>query len=121
LGEAGGLSPCLLNAESWGEMGVIRRGSRLVTVVLLLNALVACGQASGTVRGVVTSVEGDLDEVGAFNVLVEGSELRFFPVEDGDYDFPLAHLREHLRTGEPVLVGWEEVGTVRYALSLADG
>ena len=121
MGEAGGLSPCLLNAESWGEMGVIRRGSRLVTVVLLLNALVACGQASGTVRGVVTSVEGDLDEVGAFNVLVEGSELRFFPVEDGDYDFPLAHLREHLRTGEPVLVGWEEVGTVRYALSLADG
>jgi hypothetical protein len=102
-------------------MGIIRRGSRVVPLALLLITLVACGQSSGTVRGVITSVEGDLDEISAFTTLVEGSELRFLPVEDGAYDFPLAHLREHLRTGEPVLVGWEEVGSVRYALSLADG
>ena len=54
-------------------------------------------------------------------VLVEGSELEFTPTADGEYDFPLSHLREHQRTGEPVLVGWEIVGSVRYALSLADG
>jgi len=100
---------------------MLRRGSSFVTLVLLLITLSACSQTSGTVRGVVTSVEGDLDQVDAFTALVEGSDWRFLPVSEGDYDFPLAHLREHLRTGEPVLVGWEEVGSVRYALSLADG
>jgi hypothetical protein len=84
-------------------------------------SLVACSQTTGTSRGVVTSVEGSLDEVTAFSVLVDGSELRFLPAEDGEYDFPLAHLREHQRTGAPVFVEWELIGTVRYALSLADG
>ena len=71
-------------------------------------------------RGVVTSVDGTLEDVTSFVVLVEGSELEFTPTGDGEYDFPLSHLREHQRTGEPVLVG-EMVGSVRYALSLADG
>jgi len=83
--------------------------------------LIACNQTSGTARGVVTAVDGSLEDVTAFVVLVEGSELEFTPSPDGDYDFPLSHLREHQRTGEPVLVGWEIVGSVRYALSLADG
>lgn len=95
---------------------------RLLAALLLLTVvLAACTQTSGSVRGVVTSVEGDLDEVVAFTALVEGSELRFVAVDDGEYDFPLSHLREHQRTGEPVLVDWELVGTVRYALGLADG
>jgi hypothetical protein len=84
-------------------------------------ALIGCSQTAGTARGLVTSVEGTLEDVTAFSVLVEGSELEFIPTEDGDYAFPLSHLREHQRTGEPVLVGWEIVGSVRYALSLADG
>jgi hypothetical protein len=84
-------------------------------------ALVACSQNSGTVRGIVTSVEGNFDDITSFVVLVEGDPLEFTPSPDGDYDFPLAHLREHQRTGEPVLVGWEMVGSVRYALTLADG
>ncbi|MGH3668253.1 MAG: hypothetical protein ACRDU7_08180 [Acidimicrobiia bacterium] len=83
--------------------------------------LVACNQTEGTARGVVTSVDGSLEEVTSFVVLVEGSELEFLPTADGDYDFPLSHLREHQRTGEPVLIRWEMVGSVRYALSLADG
>lgn len=83
--------------------------------------LIACSQTSGTARGVVTSVDGTLEEITSFVVLVEGSELEFVPSSDGDYAFPLSHLREHQRTGEPVLVGWEIVGSVRYAQSLADG
>ena len=72
-------------------------------------------------RGIVTSVEGNFDDITSFVVLVEGDPLEFTPSPEGDYDFPLAHLREHQRTGEPVLVDWEMVGSVRYALSLADG
>jgi len=97
------------------------RSVRLVTVLFLTLVLPACAETSGTVRGVVTSVEGTLDEVVAFTVLVDGSELEFVPVPDGDYNFPLSHLREHQRSGESVLVDWELVGTVRYALGLADG
>jgi hypothetical protein len=82
----------------------------------------ACGaQTSGTFKGVVIGVDGTLDQVTSFTILVEGDELVFTPVPDGDYQFPLPHLREHQRTGAPVLVGWEMVGTVRYALTLADG
>ncbi len=94
---------------------------RSVAVVVMLLGLVACNQTEGTARGVVTSVDGSLEDVSSFVVLVEGSELEFTPTAEGEYDFPLSHLREHQRTGEPVLVGWEIVGSVRYALSLADG
>lgn len=90
--------------------------------VFVLAVLMACAaQTSGTARGVVISVEGTLEDVTAFSVLVESEEWRLLPVQDGDYDFALPHLREHRLTGEPILVGWEIVDNVRYALSLADG
>lgn len=98
-----------------------RYRSWAVTVVTLTLVLASCSQTSGTARGVVASVDGTLDEVTSFVLLADGSELEFTPVADGEYDFPLSHLREHQRTGEPVLVGWEIVGSVRYALTLADG
>lgn len=99
----------------------LHSGLRALVLALAVLSPIACAQTTGTSRGVVTAVEGSLDEITAFSVLVEGSEVRFLPVEDGDYDFPLSHLREHQRTGEPVFVDWELVGSVRYALSLADG
>jgi hypothetical protein len=89
--------------------------------LLVVFLLAACAQTSGTARGIVIEVEGDLDEVTSFTVLVEGGEMTFLPVEGGAYDFPLSHLREHLRTGEPVLVTWELDGGRRVALALADG
>ena len=94
---------------------------RIIAIIVMTVGLIACNQTSGTARGVVTSVDGSLEDVTSFVVLVEGSELEFLPAASGEYDFPLSHLREHQRTGEPVLVGWELVGSVRYALSLADG
>ena len=89
--------------------------------MVIAVALIACSQTSGTARGIVTEVEGDLDDITSFVVLVEGDPLEFVPSPEGEYDFPLAHLREHQRTGEQVLVGWEILGSVRYALTLADG
>lgn len=86
-----------------------------------LIAIAGCASTSGAVRGPVTSVEGDLTGVASFSVLVEGDEWRFVPVEDGDYAFPLQHLGEHQRTGDPVLVGWELRDDVRYAVLVADG
>jgi hypothetical protein len=92
---------------------------RLALAAVVLFA--ACAQASGTMRGVVTSVEGTIDQVTAFTLLVDGSESRFLIDGDVDYGFPLAHLREHQVSGDPVFVEWRLVGTVMYALSVADG
>lgn len=122
MGEAGELAPGPLSAAAEGrEMSVFASRFRTLAIIVMTLSLLACNQTSGTARGVVTSVEGTLDEVTSFSALVEGTELEFVPVPDGDYDFPLPHLREHQRTGEPVLVEWELMGSVRYALSLADG
>jgi hypothetical protein len=96
-------------------------GLRVAVLASAVVALLACGQTSGTLRGIVTSVEGDFADITTFTVLADGAEVELVPVEDGDYAFPLSHLREHQRTGEPVFVDWELIGTVRYALSLADG
>jgi hypothetical protein len=109
-----------LSLTGTADRHVFRSASRALGV-LTLAAVLACAQNSGTARGVVVTVEGTIDDVTAFSVLVEGEELRFVPVEDGDYAFALPHLREHRLTGEPVLVGWEIMDNVRYALSLADG
>lgn len=103
-----------------GEARLIRV-RRLAAVLVVVLAVVACSPTEGTSRGVVVEVEGTLTEVTAFTVLLEGEEIRFLPVEDGDYAFPLGHLRDHLRSGEPVLIGWEKVDGVYYALSLDDG
>lgn len=89
--------------------------------LLLALLLVACAQTSGTARGVVIGVEGSIEEITSFTVLVEGEEITFVPVEGGDYDFPLSHLREHQRTGEPILVTWEIEDGTRLALTLTDG
>lgn len=95
-------------------------GLRLIVALLL--ALMACSpQTSGTMRGIVVEVTGGLAQVESFTVLVEGEEVVFRPIPDGDYAFPLPHLQEHLRTGEPVLVGWEAVDDGRVATSLEDG
>ncbi|MGH8923231.1 MAG: hypothetical protein ACRDWA_01085 [Acidimicrobiia bacterium] len=83
--------------------------------------LTACSQDSGTVMGVVIAVEGDLSEVSSFTLLVEGDELTYQPVADGDYPYPLSHLREHMRDGSPIRVTWEKVGDDLHALRLEDG
>lgn len=92
-----------------------------VAAALVAISLLSCSpQTSATVQGIVTAVDGDLSQVTGFTVLVEGEPMSFVPSEDGDYAFPLSHLREHLRTGEPVLVGWQMEGGERVATFLDD-
>lgn len=91
-----------------------------LTLLVLAAGLAACTQTSGTARGVVLGVEGSLTEVTSFTVLVDGDQVRFVPAVDGEFGFPLPHLREHQRTGEPVVVGWELIDGVRYAVSVGD-
>ena len=79
----------------------MRRGRQLTVGILAVLILAACSPTSGTVIGPVISVDGDLTEVRSFTVLVEGDEMVFVPIVEGDYAFPLPHLREHLRDGSP--------------------
>ncbi len=94
-----------------------------ISIKLLVLALTlgACSQASGTVIGPVINVEGDLTEVRSFTVLVEGEEMVFVPTADGEYAYPLPHLRVHLLDGTPVRVGWERRGDQLLATTLEDG
>ena len=87
-------------------------------IAVLISA--ACSPTSGTVIGPVIGVDGDLSEVRSFTVLVEGDEMVFVPIAEGEYAFPLPHLREHLRDGAPIRVGWERRGDDLVAITLKD-
>jgi len=82
--------------------------------------MAGCSPTSGTVVGPVISVDGDLAEVRSFTVLVEGEEMVFVPIVEGEYAFPLPHLRQHLMDGAPIRVGWERRGESLVAVSLED-
>lgn len=71
--------------------------------------------------GIVTAVDGNLDAVESFTVLVEGEQVTFRPSPDGDYAFPLSHLHQHLLEGAPVRVGWVREGEDLVAVSISDG
>jgi hypothetical protein len=89
---------------------------------LAVVLIVACSSApEDAVRGVVVDVQGSLDEIESFTVLVDGQQMVFVPTEEGDYAFPLGHLRDHLRGGEPVLVGFEEQDDRLVATFIDDG
>jgi hypothetical protein len=94
--------------------------SRLLGLVLSVALLVACSPSSGTMVGVVVEVGGDLTAITSFTLLVEGDLVVFQPAADGDYAFPLPHLRDHLRDGLPIRVGWERREGQMVAISLED-
>lgn len=82
---------------------------RIAAAALGLALVVAgCGDSGGgreTVRGVVLEVDGDLTSVESFVLRTdEGDILEVVPAPGGDFRFPLAHLHDHRRTLEPVLV-----------------
>lgn len=98
------------------------RGARKLRLTVLgLLLATSCSQTSGTVIGSVINVDGDLMEVRSFTVLVEGEEMTFVPTDEGVYAYPLPHLRDHLRDGTPVKVGWERRGDQLAATTLEDG
>lgn len=102
-------------------MGQDRAIARQLLTALVLLGLVSCSQSGGTVRGIVVSVEGSLSEVTSFDLRAGGETLRLEPAPGGDFDFALVHLRDHLRTGDPVIVGYEVSEGRNLATSIADG
>ena len=95
--------------------------TRWLSLTLLVLLVPACASTTGRTAGVVTEVEGTLTDVESFTVLSDGEETLFFPIEGQEYEFPLDHLRDHLRSGEPVIVDWELRGDQRYVLAITDG
>ena len=77
-----------------------------VGLVVLVLTLSACG-ARFRATGAVTDVEGGLNAVTSFDIrTTDGDDLTFVPSDDGDYAFPLSHLRSHMLGGDPVVVEW---------------
>ena len=104
-------------------MGRDRTLARTILIVLVAGAalgLALLPSDSGQLTGIVTAVDGDLTTVRSFEVLSDGDRLVFEPSPDGDFAFPLAHLREHLRTGEPVAVEYERIDGVLMATLVKD-
>ena len=83
--------------------GRIALGVGFLAVILTLSS---CSVRSAA-TGVVIDVEGAFNEVTRFTVrTTDGEDLTFVPSVDGDFAFPLGHLREHLLAGTPILVEW---------------
>lgn len=96
----------------------------IVLGLLVVLALIALStrDTPGEIRGLVTSVEGTLTGISTFDVVSGGTTYRFSPSPDGDFEFPLPHLRDHLRGGEPVVVAFTTDGSgALVATSIGDG
>jgi hypothetical protein len=84
-----------------------------IAIAALVVAVSGCSTAdtsSGTtLTGVISDVSGELTTVTGFVVLAEdGSSHRFTPVEGLLFEGgPLTHLREHVVTGQRVVVTFE--------------
>ena len=95
-------------------------------VVAAALALGACsGTDDTTATGVVVDVVGDLTTVESFTLrLPDGTDSTFVPAAGVLFHGTgnLSHLRDHLRSGEPVEVRYEELddGTLS-ALQVDDG
>ena len=110
----------------------MRAGSRYLAALILLAALLlgACGETEdalveddppATASGVITAVEPAEGAVKSFVVddETEGS-VKILIADDIDYGFDLAHLREHMESGDPVAVDIEDRDGAAYALSIED-
>jgi hypothetical protein len=84
---------------------------RFLAALLLASLLAGACASTGnsTLVGSVIAVDGDLVDVRTFEVLSDGASFEFRPALDGNFSIPLVHLRDHLRSGEPVRVTYREV------------
>lgn len=111
-----------MGPDGIGTAGGHRSVRHLALASVFLLVLAACGaHASGEeATGIVVDVQGELEEIDTFTVLIDGEQVTFETSPDADYAFPLGHLRDHLRSGEPVVVRWETEGERRVATSIDD-
>ncbi len=97
-------------------------GGRLLLILLCCVLMVGCGrEPEGTVVGLVTGVDGDLAGVDGFTLLTDDGEISLTVGDSTRFLFPQPHLREHLRSGEPVRVEYASVDGLLHALTVDDG
>jgi hypothetical protein len=82
----------------------------LGVIVVLVSACSGPPEAEGEVAGVVTEVTGDLSGVESFVVLdVDGDSYKFVPRSGLEVmGNPPSHLRDHVVSGDPVIVTYHE-------------
>jgi len=91
----------------------MRRAALSLILAVILVSVVGCSPSDtasdNTLSGVVTEVSGDLTTVTGFVVLSrDGSSHRFTPIDGLLFEGgPLSHLREHVVTGQTVVVTFE--------------
>ena len=79
-------------------------------LILLVVVASACSEGRETVRGIVIEVEGGIAEVDGFLLrLSDGEQIRLRPADGILFhdNAPIGHIRDHLRTGEPIEVEYE--------------
>ncbi|MCY3539782.1 MAG: hypothetical protein OXH10_08020 [bacterium] len=107
-----------------------------ITALVALMPAVACNDASDldpssgaepgpvstrTVRGVVLEVNGGLETVESFVLRTDDGEvIDVMVTQEGDFRFPLAHLHDHRRTLEPLLVELDVSVDPALAIALQD-
>jgi hypothetical protein len=96
-------------------IGVIAVGAATLAFVAASG-----GQDSGQLIGIVVAVDGDLTRVNSFELLANGERTRLEPWAEGEFDFPLPHLRDHLRTGDPVAVEFQRIEGALMATRIRD-
>ena len=70
--------------------------------------------------GLVTQVSGDLVDVDGFRLLTDDGEVEFTVDHASRFLFPEPHLRDHLRSGEPVAVEYRSEGAELIVVSVDD-
>ena len=93
----------------------VRIRTRVIVTLMAVLSTLAAGCASdassvdNTVEGIVTEVTGDLSTVESFVIMDSEGKSHFFKPEPGllFYGGPLPHLRDHVVSGQRVVVTYE--------------
>lgn len=95
---------------------------RAVATAAVVVALAACGDATTRVEGRIVEFDGDLTAVRSFVLLTErGDRIEFRPGPEATFHGgPLTHLRDHLVSGEPVVVFYEGSADEARVVSVED-
>ena len=86
----------------------------------LLLFLTSCGNGEQSVQGLITEVQPrSLTEIATLTVRDDGGRLWTFETA-GPIGFTPSHLREHMLTGQPVVVDYEGEGEQLLAVRITD-
>ena len=97
----------------------------LVVLVAVLSLTPGCGATSSDtseVTGVVVAVDGTLEGIDMFTVLLDdGTTVEVVPEPGLLFDGgPLSHLRDHLVSGSPISVAYQQEGERLVATEVGD-